>query len=290
MYNVFCLKELEQLCILKNLKYNRILKSKTIICYISENKIQIEYIKGIVDNKLVLSSTIIEKPQKYLCISNKLDSSIYNKIIFYFLSLLSIIAIFINIKVSFLIYIGIINVKSNAMLIINNLLMILFLHLMLYKDYYVLLAVILVIFSFKFKFFIYFSAIFLLFNKNIIGNNLVYCYILNLLIFKTNCSYNKLSGECNMLKLLIKKPISKIDNIIVDDIVLEKYGRYFFEIRSSSMIFINGINLKFISLPSISSELKIIYIANENSFFTNRQKYSKIEGVDKYYIYLYEYD
>lgn len=286
-YNIKTINELKQFLLLKSTTYDTTIKKGKVICYVENNKLLVNFIKGISEDKLILNNKIIEKPQIYLCINNRSVHKIIDIVLFYTISIMALTMIFINIKVSFLLLILLVKVNSNKIMFYNFLFIILIINLVIYKNYFVIVSLFLLIASFKNKNLLYLSCVYGLFETTIIHYYLfmlyiIYIYLLNFVLEKE--VYNK---ENNMLKLLVKKPIETISTIRIDGMELEGYGVYFFEVTDESEIYINDINIKFIELSSISNSFKIIYVTNHNSFFTNKQKYSKIDSVGKYYIYLY---
>lgn len=288
MYNICSLNELRELLILKAISFNYEIKRKSIIFYYDDEMLYVDYIVNIVDGKIVMTNKIIDQPQLYLCIDNNAKVNVIDIILFYIISLLSLAFLFINLKIAFTVLVGLVKVKLNIVQLLNILFAILILNIILFNNYLVLISILLIIFSYKINDLIYISFIPLFMVNTYIGNGLALFYICLLIYYKL--TQNQLSNnlDMRMLKLLIRKPISKIESLKINDVVIEEFGIYFFEINQGSTILINDINLKFIAVESLSKILTIVYVVNENSFFTNRQKYSKIDSVGKYVIYLYE--
>ncbi len=288
MYNICSLNELRELLILKAISFNYEIKRKSIIFYYDEDTLYVDYIVNIVDGKIVMTNKIIDQPQLFLCIDNNAKVNVIDIILFYIMSLLSLAFLFINLKIAFTILVGLVKVKLNKVPLLNILFVALILSIILFNNYFVLISILLIIFSYKINDLIYISFIPLFMVNTYIGNGLALFYICLLIYYKL--TQNQLSSnlDMRMLKLLIRKPISKIESLKINDVLIEEFGIYFFEINQGSTILINDINLKFIAVESLSKILTIVYVVNENSFFTNRQKYSKIDSVGKYVIYLYE--
>ncbi|MFV0499597.1 MAG: hypothetical protein ACK5NF_06170 [Bacilli bacterium] len=288
VYDIVTLEELEQLLKIKKIKCSTKIRKGIVICYYDQGKVVANYINNIIDDKLILENKIIKKPLEYLCVFYERDIIFKRILIFYLCSIFSIISSFYYFKISTIFLVICCLVKCDKVILMINMFIILLLNFIIYDNVFIGLSLIILILSFKYSKIIYLSILPLFIYNNVNAINSLVIYTFFLMLYHVHYVNNSNLLKYKMLKLLLKKPINKIESICIDGEVIDSNGNYFYETSKYTKILVNGINIKFISLESLSDKLKIIYVGNENSFFTNKQKYSKIYSRDKIYLFLYE--
>lgn len=285
-YNIFSFEEIIGLLNLKKIKYDKKLSKDKIIIYFENNNLKCDYILKIIEDKIILSSTIIEIPKHYLCINMSLNYKLKDIIYYYVVLLIMFIFVFINIKVTFILFVFACFLKPNYIIILNMLVNVIIINIILYQNYFAIISLVIICGYFLNKYSLYFSFIPLLLVVNYYAINLFIVYVLYIVLYKIYCNYKIRINKEVFIKMMIKHPINKVNKIKINNKIITKYGIYFFEIDSLSKIEINGINLNYLAIENLSKELEMVYVKNINSFFTNRQKYSKIDNVSKFYIFL----
>ncbi len=287
LYKIKNLREFEELLKLKDISYCKNKLSRGIIIYY-ENKICIEKVLSYTSNVIKTNTKYITYPKEYLIISLPFSFSYFYVIVNIILYTLALSFITINNYISIFILLMTLFIKNYLFIIHTFLFLVVILNFIIYHNYLLIFSIIILIIAIKYNNVIYSSILFMIFNTHVINIYIVYTYIFMLVCYLYVSKVNEYKSRLKFSKLIVKESLKNIEVVDVDGYKFHTNGYYFFTINSESVIKINEINFKFISLELLFDKIVIVYVKNRNSFFTNRRKYSKIKECNKIYIYLYE--
>ncbi len=287
LYQIASLTEFEELLQLKQISYSKNQISRGIIIYYNQ-AICIEQVVSYTSSVVKTKDRYLALPREFIVISLPFEFSYVYVGINILCYTLALSLITVNNYLTVFILLISLHFKNYLFIIHTFLMITVILNLLLYQNLIVLLSVVILITAIKYPKIIYSSVLFLCFDLHIVNLYLVYTYIVMLVCYQYTSRINEYKQRLKFSKLVVKEAIDTVEQVVIDDVIITQNGKYFIVVNRESMIKINGINFKFVSLELLFDKITIVYVKNRNSFFTNRRKYSKIKECDKIYIYLYE--